>query len=122
MTPRAAKHADASESAPSRTVTAILYLNPDWHQGHGGELCLYNHSEGEPSVLNLNNTAAQDPDILAYASTGTTLFHTRAPYHTMHKVNCTDPVLYAQCRGGSRLPPWRAKNSEFPCGRPFGDV
>ena len=43
----AAKHADASESAPRRSVLAILYLNPDWHQGSGGELCLYNYSQGE---------------------------------------------------------------------------
>ena len=43
----AARHADASESAPHRTVTAMLYLNPDWQQGFGGELCLYNHSQGE---------------------------------------------------------------------------
>ena len=43
----AARHADASESAPYRIVTAILYLNSFWHQGSGGELCIYNHSQGE---------------------------------------------------------------------------
>lgn len=45
---RAARHADASPSAPRRSVTAVLYLNPGrWDAARdGGGLRLYNHSAG----------------------------------------------------------------------------
>ena len=44
----AARHADASGSAPNRTLTAVLYLNHEWDAAnHGGHLCIYNHSKGE---------------------------------------------------------------------------
>jgi Rps23 Pro-64 3,4-dihydroxylase Tpa1-like proline 4-hydroxylase len=36
------RHTDRSDSCPGRTLTAILYLNPNWEPVHwGGELCLY---------------------------------------------------------------------------------
>eukprot|EP00775_Hariotina_reticulata_P013751 gene13751-13870_t len=37
------RHTDASAAVPGRCVTALLYLNTDWHsQDDGGELALYN--------------------------------------------------------------------------------
>lgn len=38
----AVRHTDASASVPTRTVTAILYLNPGWDPAtNGGQLCIY---------------------------------------------------------------------------------
>eukprot|EP00879_Flechtneria_rotunda_P018527 GHRR01019440.1.p1 GENE.GHRR01019440.1~~GHRR01019440.1.p1 ORF type:complete len:449 (+),score=168.94 GHRR01019440.1:347-1693(+) len=40
---RYARHADASDAVPGRTVSALLYLNSDWDaQVDGGQLVLYN--------------------------------------------------------------------------------
>ena len=51
----AARHADASGSAPDRTLTAIIYLNDRWDaSAHGGQLCVYNVSESEASVAALH--------------------------------------------------------------------
>lgn len=36
-----AKHIDQHANTRSRTLSIILYLNPDWQSGHGGELCIY---------------------------------------------------------------------------------
>ncbi|BDA44136.1 probable Egl nine homolog 3 at N-terminal half [Coccomyxa sp. Obi] len=39
---RYVRHTDASDSVPTRTVTAILYLNPGWDPAtNGGQLCIY---------------------------------------------------------------------------------
>lgn len=37
---------DDPEDTHQRRVTAILYLNPGWTPGHGGELKIYGHSNG----------------------------------------------------------------------------
>jgi len=34
-------HLDSDESVDSRRVSAIVYLNPEWKEGDGGELRLY---------------------------------------------------------------------------------
>lgn len=35
------KHVDNHRGSGARKITFILYLNEDWHQGHGGELSIY---------------------------------------------------------------------------------
>ncbi len=35
------RHVDALPGSLNRRVTAICYLNPDWHPGHGGQLRLW---------------------------------------------------------------------------------
>ena len=35
------RHLDVFRDAPERTVTCILYLNPQWQPGHGGELRIF---------------------------------------------------------------------------------
>ena len=51
----AARHADASGTAPDRTLTAIVYLNDGWDaSAHGGQLCVYNVSESEAFVAALH--------------------------------------------------------------------
>ena len=35
-------HYDGFKNSSNRIVSSILYLNPDWQQQDGGELCLYN--------------------------------------------------------------------------------
>jgi SM-20-related protein len=42
------KHVDALEGRSNRTLSAVLYLNRDWHSGHGGELILYPPVGSEP--------------------------------------------------------------------------
>ncbi|KAA6427899.1 MAG: c transferase [Trebouxia sp. A1-2] len=45
---RYVRHADASDSSPARSLTAIYYLNPDWDSKlHGGQLCLYHKPTGD---------------------------------------------------------------------------
>jgi Rps23 Pro-64 3,4-dihydroxylase Tpa1-like proline 4-hydroxylase len=34
-------HFDSDEALDGRRVTAVVYLNPDWTPGHGGEMRLY---------------------------------------------------------------------------------
>lgn len=36
-----AKHLDALQGAKNRVLSSVLYLNPDWQSGDGGELLLY---------------------------------------------------------------------------------
>ena len=51
----AARHADASGSAPDRTLTAIVYLNDGWDaSAQGGKLCMYNITKSEASVAALH--------------------------------------------------------------------
>lgn len=38
------KHIDAFQDSPNRVLSTVLYLNPDWHPGDGGELVLYDES------------------------------------------------------------------------------
>ncbi|KAL0023769.1 hypothetical protein WJX77_003977 [Trebouxia sp. C0004] len=45
---RYVRHADASDSSPARSLTAIYYLNPDWDSTlNGGQLCLYCKPTGD---------------------------------------------------------------------------
>ncbi|KAL0054937.1 hypothetical protein WJX82_004792 [Trebouxia sp. C0006] len=45
---RYVRHADASDSSPARSLTAIYYLNPDWDSKlNGGQLCLYHKPTGD---------------------------------------------------------------------------
>lgn len=46
------KHFDQFKSNSSRQYTMIFYLNENWTQGDGGELCIYKNSIGE----NINPT------------------------------------------------------------------
>ena len=48
-------HYDSDESVDSRRITAILYLNPDWQSGDGGELKLYPWPHEPVTVEPLNN-------------------------------------------------------------------
>ncbi len=48
-------HYDSDESVDSRRITAILYLNPDWQRGDGGELKLYPWPHDPVTVEPLNN-------------------------------------------------------------------
>lgn len=41
------KHLDAFRGNNTRVVSTILYLNPDWKPGDGGELVLYHPDSGE---------------------------------------------------------------------------
>lgn len=36
-----AKHVDALQGAKNRVLSSVLYLNPDWQNGDGGELLLF---------------------------------------------------------------------------------
>ncbi|MFM2407841.1 MAG: hypothetical protein RL358_583 [Pseudomonadota bacterium] len=36
-----AKHVDALQGAKNRVLSSVLYLNPDWHSGDGGELLMF---------------------------------------------------------------------------------
>ncbi|MGZ8257424.1 MAG: 2OG-Fe(II) oxygenase [Gallionella sp.] len=36
-----AKHVDALQGAKNRVLSSVLYLNPDWQTGDGGELLLF---------------------------------------------------------------------------------
>jgi SM-20-related protein len=36
-----AKHVDALQGAKNRVLSSVLYLNPDWQNGNGGELLLF---------------------------------------------------------------------------------
>lgn len=44
------KHLDAFKGQSNRVLSVVLYLNPDWMPGDGGELALY-HGEPGKSVL-----------------------------------------------------------------------
>lgn len=36
-----AQHIDQHKNTGFRKLSLVLYLNPDWQPGHGGELCIY---------------------------------------------------------------------------------
>jgi SM-20-related protein len=42
------KHVDAFKGRASRVLTTILYLNPNWQPGNGGELHVYGEEEDMP--------------------------------------------------------------------------
>ena len=48
-------HYDSDETVDNRRITAILYLNPDWQQGDGGELKLYPWPHEPVTVEPLHN-------------------------------------------------------------------
>lgn len=48
-------HYDSDETVDNRRITAILYLNPDWEQGDGGELKLYPWPREPVTVEPLHN-------------------------------------------------------------------
>ena len=48
-------HYDSDETVDNRRITAILYLNPGWQQGDGGELKLYPWPHAPDTVEPLNN-------------------------------------------------------------------
>ena len=35
------RHVDQHVASSARKISLVLYLNPDWQQGDGGELCIY---------------------------------------------------------------------------------
>ena len=47
------KHFDAFKGQSNRVLSVVLYLNPDWVHGDGGELVLY-HGEKSQSVLKVS--------------------------------------------------------------------
>lgn len=42
------KHVDAFKGESNRRLSTILYLNPNWQPGDGGELALYHDDDKEP--------------------------------------------------------------------------
>ncbi|CAL8470118.1 g9660 [Coccomyxa elongata] len=56
---RYVRHTDASDSVPSRSVTAILYLNPGWDPAtNGGQLCIYHMAHRWRSGLKLDRESS----------------------------------------------------------------
>lgn len=51
-------HFDTSTATSKRELTAVLYLNPDWEQGHGGELRVYPFPYASHDIAPLNNRLA----------------------------------------------------------------
>lgn len=41
------KHVDAFRDSNRRFVSCVVYLNPDWHTEHGGELRLYERTDSK---------------------------------------------------------------------------
>lgn len=58
------KHLDAFQGSRSRILSTILYLNPDWQSGDGGELALY------PSITD-DADEQQDPVMVVPPRYGT---------------------------------------------------
>ena len=48
-------HYDSDETLDNRRIIAILYLNPDWQEGDGGELQLYPWPYEPVTVAPLHN-------------------------------------------------------------------
>ena len=44
------KHLDQHRNSPHRKISVVLYLNDDWGQNDGGELCLYDVGNADTSV------------------------------------------------------------------------
>lgn len=49
------KHLDSFRGSSNRKLTTILYLNPDWQSGDGGELVLY-HEDGNSVIETVSPT------------------------------------------------------------------
>ncbi|MBC7774728.1 MAG: 2OG-Fe(II) oxygenase [Phycisphaerae bacterium] len=49
------KHLDQFRSNKSRAFSMIMYLNADWHQKDGGELCIY-HEDSMQTIAPINGT------------------------------------------------------------------
>ena len=77
-------HYDSDESVDSRRVTAILYLNPDWQDGDGGELKLYPWPHKPVAVKPLHNR------LLLFSTCR--MLHRSAPTHSSHAVDA--PTLF----------------------------
>jgi SM-20-related protein len=39
------KHVDALKGTQNRILTTVFFLNPEWQQGHGGELLIYDEDD-----------------------------------------------------------------------------
>jgi len=50
------KHIDRFRNSDSRQFSMIFYLNPDWAEGDGGELCVY-HDSRQQKITPLNGRA-----------------------------------------------------------------
>jgi len=44
------RHYDAFRGSGNRVVSTVLYLNPEWNTGDGGELTLYRSEQAEPMM------------------------------------------------------------------------
>lgn len=51
------KHIDRFRNDSRRTLSAILYLNQDWEEAHGGKLRLYLEASGEGDFLDIEPRA-----------------------------------------------------------------
>lgn len=51
------KHLDRFQGTTARTVTCVLYLNPDWAATDGGQLRLYLDESGEGAFVDIAPTA-----------------------------------------------------------------
>lgn len=47
------KHIDQHRSSQHRKISLVLYLNPQWATGDGGELCLYSPGNEEHELLRI---------------------------------------------------------------------
>ena len=45
------RHVDAFKGAKNRMLSTVFYLNPDWVEGDGGELVIYNEDIDSPKEL-----------------------------------------------------------------------
>ncbi|OHU84421.1 MULTISPECIES: 2OG-Fe(II) oxygenase [Pseudoalteromonas] len=45
------KHLDAFKGEANRILSTVLYLNPDWQEGDGGELAIYDPNDSEQVLL-----------------------------------------------------------------------
>lgn len=50
------KHVDRHKNGSPRRVSTVLYLNPDWVPGHGGELVIYNSDETSTHIKPIMGT------------------------------------------------------------------
>lgn len=86
-------HYDSDESVDSRRITAIIYLNPDWQKGDGGELQLYPWPHAPVTVEPLNNRLLLFPTCR--------MLHRSAYISSM--LVCSHPVCHLQGRCSSKL-------------------
>src|SRR5690606_35047010 len=45
-----APHIDQHRNTGFRKLSLVLYLNPDWQAGHGGELCIYDPADPNTEI------------------------------------------------------------------------